>query len=159
MSLRRSLLGACVAALAIAAPAQADIINTTYSVDDSTNNCLTGEAINFVQTYHVVAKFDGTPLEDGSNLVWSRFDPLTADGVGAESGDHYVIQTKTKLGDGTSPSTSVVQFHVLDTGTGADFLVTTLVHTTYNANGELTVEHEAGNFRCGDDHLHVGVQL
>ena len=166
MSLRRSLLGACIAALTIAAPAQAEIINTTFDApmdgDAAFVNCVTGESVPYVQTYHIVANVYTD--ENGDQQVdLRRFDPLTATAIGPVSGDRYLLQTKSvSTGDpldGTKPATSVVSFHVIDTGSGADFEFGGTFHTTVNANGELTVAHETGSFRCGHDHLHVGVQL
>jgi hypothetical protein len=162
MSLRRSLLGACIAALTIAAPAQAEIINTTFDVPSETANCLTAETISYTQTYHIVAStFIDENGDEQADII--RFDPLTAHGVGIASGDRYIIQTQSiSTGDpedGSKPATSVVSFHVIDTGTGADFLFSGTFHTTIGADGQPIVAHETGNFRCGDDHLHVGVQL
>ena len=43
----------------IAAPAQAEIINTTFDApmdgDAAFVNCVTGESVPYVQTYHIVA--------------------------------------------------------------------------------------------------------
>src|SRR6185503_1364263 len=127
VSLRRSLLGACalIAALAVAAPAQARMINTTFRYDTDTNNCDTGEQVLYTQTLHIVAK---TEIVDGEEtVVWARFDPLEAQGTGVESGDHYQISTKSISIDhpfnAAQPLTLVGQFHVIDTGSGADFMI------------------------------------
>jgi hypothetical protein len=163
MSKPRMLTGACalLAALVVAAPAQARMINTTFDVPSETNNCVTGETVVYTQTYHVVAK---TEVVDGEEqLVWSRFDLREAQGVGVDSGDHYQIKTKSISNESpigaAQPLTLVAQFQVIDTGSGANCLVGEVFHTTYNANGELTVWNTQGNVRIGDFHDHVGVKL
>jgi len=163
VSLRRSLLGACalIAALAVAAPAQARMINTTFRYDTDTNNCDTGEQVLYTQTLHIVAK---TEIVDGEEtVVWARFDPLEAQGTGVESGDHYQISTKSISIDhpfnAAQPLTLVGQFHVIDTGSGADFMIGEVFHVTVNANEETTVWHTSGGYRCGDVHDQLVVNL
>jgi hypothetical protein len=147
---------ALVAALVVVAPAQARVINVSEEIPASTNDCVTGEEILYTQKLHVVAK---TAIVDGEEQVVDimRFDlgAGSGSGVGAVSGDQYVINEGTTTREQTNPLTLNAKFQVINKGSGADFLVTEVFHTTINANGELTVWHTAGNFRCGDVHEHV----
>ena len=160
MSLRSIVPGACalLAGLVLAAPAQADIINTTFDVPSETTNCETGETVLYTQTYHVVAR---TEIVDGEETLVElmRFDPREARGVGVESGDHYQIKTNQISRDAANPLTINAQFRVINTGPGADFMLSEVFHTTYDANGGLVVSHTSANVRCGDMHEHVNVHL
>jgi hypothetical protein len=156
------LLCACalIAALVVAAPAQARVINQTITFEDQNSNCLTGEPILITQTWHVVAHTEIGP--DGEEFVTSQqLNSQQSSGVGLISGDHYQVQTKINITDhpfnAAHPTTGVTEFHIIDTGSGADFLINETLHETINANGDIVVFRQSGNFRCGDTHLNTGV--
>jgi hypothetical protein len=156
------LVAACalIAALVVAGPAQARVINQTITFDSDNNNCLTGEPILITQTWHIVAHTEIGP--DGEEFVTSQqVNSQKSDGIGLISGDHYQVQTKINLTDhpfnAAHPLTGVSESHIIDTGSGADFLLNETLHETINANGEISVFRESGNVRCGDTHEHVGV--
>jgi hypothetical protein len=156
--LQKVLAGACAltAVLVVAAPAQARVINVTEQYETSTNDCVTGEEIVYTETLHVVAR---TAIVDGTEEIVDimRFDPSagSATGTGVVSGDEYVINSGATTRDQTNPLTLNAKFQVINKGSGADFLITEVFHTTLNANGDLTVIHTSGNVRCGDVHDHV----
>ncbi len=164
MSLHRILAGACalVAALVVAAPAQARVLNVTEEYETSTNDCATGEEIVYTQKVHIVAR---TAIVDGEEQIveFMRFDPSVGSasgvGVGVVSGDRYVINESLTTREQTNPTTLVGKFQVINKGSGANFMISNVFHTTFNANGELTVWHNSGNYRCGDVHEHVGGNL
>jgi hypothetical protein len=166
VSLRRILLGACalLVALVVAAPAQADrAFNATISFPDGNVNCVTGEPIVYTSTWHFVGKTEFISDELGEITTMQHVNSQDTQGVGVTSGDHYVIQT-TILGNdhafnAADPTRLIGRFHIIDTGSGADWYVSAVYHTTINANGELTVAKESGNVRCGDLHEHVNVDL
>jgi len=152
------LLGACalIAALAVAAPAQARVINESVEFQSETANCETGETVLYTQTYHVVAR---TAIVDGEEQLVEimRFDLRQAAGVGADSGDEYLIRTNTISRNKANPLTLNAQFQVIGKGGTADFMANEVFHTTYGDDGELKVWHTSGNVRCGDVHEHVGL--
>jgi hypothetical protein len=158
------LVGACalVLSLAAAGPAQAGVINVQIPLEfDNVNPC-TGEAFHYSQTWHIVAHSEIGP--DGEPLVTSQhINSQQTTGVGLETGDRYQVNTIINLTDhpfnAAHPLTGVSQFHVIDTGSGDDFFLNETLHETINANGEITVFHESGNVRCGNDNTHVGVKL
>ena len=164
-SLRRSLLGACVAALFVAAPAQADsqIIKQTLDFDTEIANCETGEIVPYTQTISIIAKTDGVDENGEPVIVWARADFDNEVAIGPVSGDRYLIQTKTHSNqdpeDGSRPATLIAQIHWIDTGSGADFMVGESFHTTVGKDGEFIVSHQSANVRCGDFHDHLNVKL
>jgi hypothetical protein len=164
LSLHRTLAGACalIAALVVAAPAQARVLNVKQDFEDVTKNCETLEEVPYSYTLHAVVR---TEIVDGEEVPVDimRFDMSAgaSHGVGAESGDRYVINigTVNVTREQSNPLTLTTKFQVIDTGSGADFMVDEVFHTTFNANGELTVWHTSGGVRCGDFHDHANVKL
>ena len=162
MSLRKILAGACAlsATLVIAAPAQARVINVSEEFESTTNDCVTGEEIAYTQKFHAVVR---TAIVDGEEQVVDilRYDLSngSSTGVGVVSGDEYVINQNVTTRDQTNPLTLNAQFQVINKGSGADFMVTEVFHTTTNANGEVTVFKTSANIRCGDFHDHVNAKL
>ena len=165
MSLPRMLLGACALVVALAAaagPAQAATINEQIPIEfDNVNPC-TGEPFHYSQIWHIVAHTDIDPF--GEEYVTSQHVNSTqTDGVGLVTGDHYEVNQISNTMDhpfnAAHPFTGVVQFHVIDTGKGDDFFIDETLHETINANGEISVFHESGNVRCGNDNQHIGVNL
>jgi hypothetical protein len=164
VSLSRMLLGACalVVALVAAGPAQAAVINATIPLEfDNVNPC-TGEAFHYSQTWHIVAHTEVGP--DGELMVTSQqVNSQRTIGFGLETGDRYLVNETINLTDhpfnAAHPLTGVDQFHVIDTGSGDDFFLNETLHETINANGDITIFHESGNVRCGNDNSHVGVKL
>jgi len=160
----RMLLGACalIVALAVAAPAQAAEINESITLTQDNVNPCTGEPFEYTQTWHINAHTDIDPF--GEEYVTSQhLNSTSTDGVGLVSGDKYNVNQITNETDhpfnAAHPFTAVVSFHVIDTGKGDDFIIDEILHETINANGEITIFHEAGNVRCGNDNTHVGVKL
>jgi hypothetical protein len=157
------LTGACalVAALAVAGPAYAGVINVQVPFESDNVNPCTGEPFHYSQTWHIVAH---TAVDaDGNEFPTStHINSQQTDGIGLLTGDKYQVNqigntTDHPLSDGAHAFTAVAQFHVIDQGKGDDFFLNETFHTTVNANGDLTVFHESGNVRCGNDNSHVGV--
>jgi hypothetical protein len=164
VSLPRMLTGACalLVSLVVAGPAYAGAINETVPLEFDNANPCTGEPFHYSQNWHIVAQTDIGP--DGEPFVTSQHvNSQKTTGVGLLTGDRYevneIINTTDHPFNAAHPFTGETQFHVIDTGSGADFFLGEVFHETINANGDITVAVENGSVRCGNDNSHVHVEL
>jgi hypothetical protein len=113
--------------------------NQTVPIDFITTTC-TGEVVTISGESHVLFHATGTP--SGHGVAQSHID-FQLSGVSA-SGVSYVVSetvnsTETRDAD-LMPSTftSVGRLNVVSQGGADNLSLRTLIHTTINANGELT---------------------
>jgi hypothetical protein len=144
--LRRALmLAACalLAAVGVAAPAQASTINEKVPIEfDNTNPC-TGEHFHYATTWHIVGDEDGGKIHLNSQQT---------DGIG-EFGNKYIVNQSENLvthdlSNGASPETLRATFNIIDAGAGDNFILESTFHVTTNANGDLTAYQDSGHATC-----------
>lgn len=83
-----------------------------------------------------------------------HIQPINVEGVGLITGDMYrgtgvsQIQDSFRLANGATHITSINNFRFIGQGPDNNFQVHETVHTTINANGEVTVTVENSNRDC-----------
>ncbi|HWS55524.1 MAG TPA: hypothetical protein VN228_15405 [Pyrinomonadaceae bacterium] len=136
---------------AAAAPQAATITdNATVPIEFITTSC-SGEPVIINGESHVVFHATGTP---GGQQVARFHINFRLSGESA-SGARYVVNetvnsTETRDADG-APSTfaSVSHLNVVSTGGAENLRVRTTIHTTVNANGEITATSFEFTTECG----------
>ena len=150
---RSRLLGCLVAAaasLGMAAPAHAGVINVRMPFDLEFPAC-NGETVLASGVWHIVARTDEV---NGEEIVIGQHTNLQGfRGVGLETGEEYVVSQSGNTSmhpsfDAASPLTITSDLHVIDPGSGENFLLHALVHITFNANGEVTSFQNKGRLDC-----------
>jgi len=113
--------------------------NTTVPIDFITTAC-TGETVIISGESHVLMHATGTPGGHGIVKLHINFQ-LSGDSA---SGTHYTVNetvngTETRDLD-TAPATfiSISHLNAISAGGGDNLRVRTTIHTTVNANGEIT---------------------
>lgn len=142
MKARIPLVLLSLTVLFLAAPAWAQASNTmanfTEPIDFIATAC-NGETVIISGEAHVVQQSVGTPGETGHSTFHTNFH---LDGIGS-SGTRYVVNETV---NGSIEATigaaqvfsSVGTLHVNAVGSTDNLVVQTTIHTTVNANGEIT---------------------
>ncbi len=92
-------------------------------------------------------------INNNTIVVKSHYQPQGISGMGI-SGDKYqatgVTQDifKGSLVNGQSSFSTINNFRIIGQGKGNNYLVQTILHTTVNANGEVTVTVDQSSFDC-----------
>ena len=135
-----------------AAKAQATIItsNTQVPIEFFNVNSCTGDQITIEGTSHVLFHVTTTPEGHSNEKLEINF---ALQGVSATSGTKYVVNetvTATTVSNvnGAFVFNTVSHLNVISQGSEDNLLVRTEIHTTFNANGELTVSRFVFTVEC-----------
>lgn len=127
------------------------ILQTGFSVFVPCANEGAGETISGDLPIHVLI----TVTINGNNFsAKDHFQPQGGTLVGQTTGDTYhatgVTQDMVKgsLQNGQATFTSINNFRMIGPGPGNNFLVHETLHTTLNANGDVTVTHDGFSIEC-----------
>lgn len=106
-----------------------------------------GEPVVFTGTMHIVQRVtaDGSGGNHSGFLLQAHLD-----GVGA-SGNQYLLnlnESFQKNTDGASTQTFVSRTRVISKGALPNFYAKITIHTTTNANGEITADHADISAEC-----------
>ena len=150
-----TIAGATAALLAASVPvARADVIQhlqvpTTITVQIPCANDGAGETVTLSGDLHVLVRFAVTP--SGRVHGGSHFQPQGITGVGDTSGDTYhatgVTQDQFNAALG-SETTAVNNFRIIGQRTGNNYLVHSVFHTTFNADGSTTAFVDQFSIDC-----------
>lgn len=163
-TLRLSLVLAFAAVLTLAGlsrprVADAQATTTTTNVTNQINatfpipcaNGGAGELVSLTGDIHALFHFTSN---GNHTTVKTHSQPQGVRGVGLTTGDVYhgigVSQTTSAFqSDGATTTGTVISiFGLIGPGTGNNFLVHNVLHTTFNNNGELTSSHFTSSADC-----------
>jgi len=115
-------------------------------------NLCNGDQLELQGTLHFVQQ--GEPVEDAPRQhVSARLNSQGLTGVGVPSGQLYnvnLIQSNifNARVDGANVTTIETMMNVVSLGSGENFQIQTVLHTTINANGETTTQFQNFHVRC-----------
>lgn len=112
--------------------------NATVPIDFIATSC-TGETVIISGESHVVTHLTSTPGGHSTLKIHIQFH-LSGESA---SGTRYVANetvnsTETSSAGGAHTVTSIGQLHLISQGSADNLVVRTTLHTTVNANGEIT---------------------
>ena len=109
-----------------------------------------GEVVDLSGSLHVVEQFRFNP--DGTVHFISHFNPQGVSGIGETTGAKYqgtgVTQSEENVTAGAQEFTSVDNFRIIGQGPDNNFLVHSVFHFTFNANGIQTATVTASSDQC-----------
>lgn len=111
----------------------------------------TGDVVLLEGTLHTVFH---TTFNDNNFVSKYHFSPQQLTGVSAMTGAQYqgtgVTQGTTtgSFVNGQYSDTYVNNFRMIGQGPGNNYLVHSTIHVTFNANGDITADHENTSIEC-----------
>lgn len=148
------LLAAMMLAISLPANAHAAVeVNIKEPLAGSVFEDVCGEdVIHTSGDLHVLIT---STINDNRASGYVHFNPQGAKLVGLTTGNEYIgtgmgspVHFNESLDGGSATFTSVGNFRLIGKGQAPSLLVHSVVHTTINANGELTAEVELDTEEC-----------
>jgi hypothetical protein len=139
-----------VAALAgpVFAQAETDTIKETHPVSTATENPCNGEIVRITGEQTTVSHFTA----NDNTLVGVNISRTELSGTGDETGAEYKVlfrgSSASTLGPVGTTQTSVTRAQIMGAPDAPNFSVYFIVHTTVNANGEVTSEFSFSDLKC-----------
>jgi hypothetical protein len=115
-------------------------------------NLCNGDQLELQGTLHLVQQ--GEPVEDAPRQhVVAHLNGQRLTGVGVPSGQLYNVNLITNnifnaRVDGANVTTIETMMNVVSLGSGENFQIQTVLHTTINANGETTTQFQNFHVHC-----------
>jgi hypothetical protein len=157
LRLNRSAVVAVIAigsALALAPAAGGETINIKVPVGEDfvVGNVCNGEEVQLQGTLHLVQQ-GGVVADAPRQHEVAQLNSQRLSGVGLTSGDRYSVNWNTQSVfnariDGANVTTLGAIINVVSRGSGVNFQIQTVLHITFNANGEPTSEFQNFHVHC-----------
>lgn len=148
----RACAAAAVAAIVLLAPSVVgaeQVVNLTFTASGTATNFCNGEDIAFESRIHILAN---VTLDQGGGVHFVSETNTEGTGTGLVTGARYVITGASHDNfnntGGAFESTLTASVRVIGQGRVPNFLMQTLIHVTFDANGQPTASVEQVRFIC-----------